>query len=54
MRRAADFHFGEDTAMVAVQHMLRQTIDLFRTVAEMGLNLRTFLRSAKFIQTVFR
>src|SRR6185295_17854794 len=35
--RAAHFEFGEDTALVAVQHMLWQTVDLFRAVAEMGL-----------------
>jgi hypothetical protein len=37
--RAADFSFGEDTALVAVQHMLLQTVDLFETAAAMGLNL---------------
>ncbi len=34
---AAQFQFGEDTALVAVQHMLEQTVDLFETVAELGL-----------------
>ena len=32
------FRFGEDTALVAVQHMLEQTVDLFDTIAAMGLN----------------
>lgn len=36
--RGAHFSFGEDTAMVAVQHMLLQTIDLFQTISVMGLN----------------
>jgi len=36
--RAARFNFGEDTAMVAVQHMLLQTVDLFKTAGELGLN----------------
>ena len=35
--RAADFEFGEDTAIVAVQHMLWQTVDLFRAVGGMAL-----------------
>ena len=33
---AAQFDFGEDTAIVAVQHMLWQTIDLFEAAAELG------------------
>ena len=36
--RAAFFRFGEDTALVAVQHMLKQTVDLFETIADIGLN----------------
>src|SRR5687768_4380117 len=36
--RAARFNFGEDTAMVAVQHMLLQTIDLFKTAGDLGLH----------------
>jgi hypothetical protein len=35
--RTQGFDFGEDTAMVAVQHMLEQTVDLFKTAAGMGL-----------------
>ncbi len=33
----AGFDFGDDTALVAVQHMLNQTIDLFRAVEAIGL-----------------
>lgn len=33
----AGFDFGEDTALVAVQHMLLQTVDLFETIGKMGL-----------------
>jgi hypothetical protein len=33
---AAQFDFGEDTAIVAVQHMLWQTIDLFEAAAALG------------------
>lgn len=35
--KSAFFKFGEDTALVAVQHMLEQTIDLFETIADLGL-----------------
>jgi D-isomer specific 2-hydroxyacid dehydrogenase, NAD binding domain len=45
--RAARFNFGEDTAMVAVQHMLYQTVDLFGTAGEMGLNLRNIFALGK-------
>ncbi|HEV2835284.1 MAG TPA: NAD(P)-dependent oxidoreductase [Pyrinomonadaceae bacterium] len=34
---AANFTFGEDTAIVAVQHMLWQTIDLFEAVVALGV-----------------
>jgi len=34
---AAKFCLDEDTALIAVQHMLEQTVDLFDTVAEMGV-----------------
>jgi len=36
--KSAFFSFGEDTALVAVQHLLEQTIDLFDNIAGMGLN----------------
>lgn len=35
--RAAYFKFRDDTAVVAVQHMLRQTIDLFEAVTTLGV-----------------
>jgi hypothetical protein len=57
--RAAGFRFGDDTALVAVQHMLKQTIDLFQTVVAMGLNLKNifalgkvYSNSAKVIETL--
>jgi len=36
--RDAQFDFGEDTAIVSVQHMLLQTFDLLRSVIAMGVN----------------
>jgi len=45
--RAAGFRFGEDTAVVAVQHMLEQTIVLFKAAASMGLNLRNVFALGK-------
>jgi len=45
--RIARFVFGSDTAIVAVQHMLRQTVDLFRTVAEMGVDVRNIFALGK-------
>jgi D-isomer specific 2-hydroxyacid dehydrogenase, NAD binding domain len=35
--RSAGFNFGADTALVTVQHMLYQTVDLFRAVGNVGL-----------------
>ena len=35
--KAAQFEFGEDTALVTVQHMLLQTVDLFQAVCDLGL-----------------
>src|SRR5690349_17864088 len=35
--RTANFNFGEDTAVVAVQHMLWQTIDLFEALVALGV-----------------
>jgi hypothetical protein len=35
--RRAGFTFGDDTALVAVQHMLYQTVDLFRALGTIGL-----------------
>ena len=34
---AAKFSLDEDTALIAVQHMLEQTVDLFDTIADMGV-----------------
>jgi len=34
---AAHFSLDEDTAIVTVQHMLKQTVDLFDTIAELGV-----------------
>jgi len=45
--RAAGFRFGDDTALVAVQHMLKQTVDLFQTVVAMGLNLKNIFALGK-------
>ena len=39
--------FGEDTALVAVQHMLEQTVDLFKTAGEMGLSLKNIFALGK-------
>ena len=57
--RATGFRFGEDTALVAVQHMLGQTVDLFRTVVAMGLDVKNifalgkiYSNSAKVIETL--
>ncbi len=35
--RNAHFNFGEDTAIVAVQHMLWQTLDLFEALTSLGV-----------------
>ena len=45
--RAAQFQFGADTALVAVQHMLLQTVDLFDTAGAMGLNLKNIFALGK-------
>ena len=47
MPSAAQFQFGEDTALVAVQHMLEQTVDLFQTIAGMGLSLQNIFALGK-------
>lgn len=41
------FDFGEDTALVAVQHMLYQTVDLFRAVEAMGLRTENIFALGK-------
>jgi hypothetical protein len=45
--RARQFQFGAGTALVAAQHMLLQTVDLFETVAAMGLNLKNIFALGK-------
>ena len=45
--RKSEFHFGADTALVAVQHMLLQTVDLFKTVAAMGIKLENIFALGK-------
>jgi D-isomer specific 2-hydroxyacid dehydrogenase, NAD binding domain len=45
--RAAGFDFGEDTAIVAVQHMLRQTVDLFHGVTAMGVSPKNIFALGK-------
>jgi hypothetical protein len=45
--RAARFRFGEDTALVAVQHMLEQTVDLFNTASQMGLDVKNIFALGK-------
>jgi len=45
--QGAEFSFGEDTALVAVQHMLLQTVDLFQTIGAMGVNLKNIFALGK-------
>ena len=45
--RRSGFQFGEDTALVAVQHMLLQTVDLFQSTGAMGLNLKNIFALGK-------
>lgn len=45
--RATQFQFGADTALVAVQHMLLQTMDLFETAGAMGLDLKNIFALGK-------
>src|ERR1041384_4293284 len=45
--KSAFFSFGEDTALVAVQHMLEQTVDLFETIAGMGLSRQNIFALGK-------
>lgn len=35
--RTAGFNFGQDTAIVSVQHLLWQTVDLFEAIAALGV-----------------
>jgi D-isomer specific 2-hydroxyacid dehydrogenase, NAD binding domain len=45
--RSTRFQFGADTALVAVQHMLLQTVDLFDTAGAMGLELKNIFALGK-------
>ena len=45
--RSAGFSFGKDTAIVAVQHMLWQTVELFRAVADMGVDPKNIFAVGK-------
>ncbi|HEX3252427.1 MAG TPA: NAD(P)-dependent oxidoreductase [Pyrinomonadaceae bacterium] len=45
--RGAEFRFGEDTALVAVQHLLLQTVDLFQTLGTIGFNLKNVFALGK-------
>ena len=45
--RSGGFRFGDDTALVTVQHMLKQTVDLFQTMVAMGLNLKNIFALGK-------
>jgi len=45
--RSARFQFGADTALVAVQHMLLQTVDLFDIAGAMGLDLKNMFALGK-------
>ncbi len=57
--QSGGFRFGDDTALVTVQHMLKQTVDLFQTMVAMGLNLKNifalgkvYSNSSKVIETL--
>src|SRR5215212_11167751 len=45
--RSARFNFGEDVCSSDLQHMLQQTVDLFSTAADMGLNLKNIFALGK-------
>lgn len=45
--RAVRFSLGEETALVAVQHMLLQTVDLLETIGAMGLKLQNVFAMGK-------
>lgn len=47
------FEFGEDTALVAVQHMLMQTVDLFRAAETIGLKLENIFALGKVYSNSF-
>ena len=43
----AQFSLDEDTALIAVQHLLEQTVDLFDTIAEMGVRYENIFALGK-------
>lgn len=45
--RIAGFRFGEDTALVSIQHMLKQTIDLYKTASAMGIKMNNIFALGK-------
>jgi hypothetical protein len=45
--KSASFRFGEDTALIAVQHMLEQTVDLFDNIAALGLRRQNMFALGK-------
>jgi D-isomer specific 2-hydroxyacid dehydrogenase-like protein len=45
--KTADFHFGEDTAIVAVQHMLWQTVDLCEAISTLGVRCENIFALGK-------
>ena len=45
--KAMQFQFDAETALVAVQHMLLQTVDLFEIAGAMGLNLENIFALGK-------
>lgn len=45
--RGAGLDFGPDTVLVAVQHMLAQTVDLFRAVGQIGLRPKNIFALGK-------
>jgi hypothetical protein len=51
--KAAQFDFGEDTAIVAVQHMLWQTVDLFRGMADLGVRTGNIFALGKIYSNSF-
>lgn len=44
---AAQFSLDEDTALIAVQHLLEQTVDLFDTIADMGVRYENIFALGK-------
>jgi hypothetical protein len=49
--KEAHFDFGHDTAVVAVQHLLWQTVDLFQALVELGVNPENIFATGKVYST---